>query len=189
MDTEQIIDLVNKVKAGDETAFAHLYDEFADRIYAFISIKTIGTNEADDILQDVFLKAWKGCQNLNIEDLNFSAWLYKIASNTVNDFYRKRYRNPEPLPLDEAMGIKIRDDAMDDANLHFDKKLIRQALDKLPLNYKQVIELRFFQEFNINETASILDKSSVIIRVWQHRAVKQLEKIFDKYKNHNERLT
>lgn len=189
MSTEQITDLVNKIQRGDEAAFGELYDEFADRIYAFIRIKTIGTNEADDILQDVFIKAWKGCQTLNIEDLNFSAWLYKIASNTVNDYYRKKYRNPEPVSIDEAIGVKSRDDSMDEVNLHFDKKLISSALDKLPVHYKQVIELRFFQEFNIEETAKILDKTSITVRVWQHRAVKQLEKIFNQFTKPDERLT
>lgn len=189
MSTEQITDLVKKIQIGDETAFGELYEEFADRIYAFIRIKTVGTNEADDILQDVFIKAWKGCQTLNTEDLNFSAWLYKIASNTVNDFYRKKYRNPEPVSIDEAIGVKTRNDAMDDVNLHFDKKLIGEALEKLPTHYKQIIELRFFQDFNINETAKILNKNSVTVRVWQHRAIKQLEQIFNQFTKQNERLT
>ncbi len=189
MSKEQIATLVEKIKNGDEQAFGELYDEFADRIYAFIRIKTVGTDVADDILQDVFLKAWKGCQKLKIEDLNFSAWLYKIASNTVNDFYRKKYRNPEPVSIDEAIGVKSRDDSMDDANLHFDKKLIKEALEKLPANYKEVIALRFFQEFNIEETAKILNKTSITVRVWQHRAIKKLEQIFNKITKSDERLT
>lgn len=189
MSTEQINDLVNKIKIGDQEAFTEIYDEFADRIYAFIRIKTVGTNEADDILQEVFIKAWKGCQNLNTEDLKFSAWLYKIASNTLNDYYRKKYRQPESVSIDDAIGVKARNDSLDDINLHYDKKVIAQALDKLPNHFKEVIELRFFQEFSILETAAILSKTSVTVRVWQHRAIKQLEQIFNQFTHDNERLT
>lgn len=185
MDTEHILALVKKVQIGDEVAFAELYDEFANRIYAFIRMKVFGSNEAEDILQDVFLKAWNGTKKLSLENLNYSAWLYKVASNTINDHYRKHYKSAQTVPLEEAKETIAKETATTSIHLEFDKKIIQENLDKLPPHFKQVIELRFFQEFSINETAQILDKNNVTIRVWQYRAIKQLEKLFQKY----ERLT
>ena len=185
MDQRQIHELVQKVQNGDETAFAQLYDEFANRIYAFIRIRVFGDNEGEDILQEVFLKAWQGCKNLNIKDLNFSAWLYKIASNTINDHYRKKYNGTQTVPLEEASETIAKENSTDSINLELNKKLISENLDHLPSHYKQIIELRFFQEFSIHETAEILNKNSITVRVWQHRAIKQLEQLFKKY----ERLT
>ena len=185
MDTEHIHALVKRVQIGDETAFAELYDEFANRIYAFIRIKVFGSNEVEDILQDVFIKAWNGTKKLKLEDLNYSAWLYKVASNTINDHYRKSYRGAQTVPLEEAKETVAKENTTASINLEFDKKIIKENLEKLPTHFKEVIELRFFQEFSINETAEILNKNNVTIRVWQYRAIKQLEKLFQQY----ERLT
>ncbi len=178
MSTEQIRELVSHVKTGDQDAFAKIYDEFADRIYAFIRIKTVGENEADDIMQDVFVKAWQGCRKIELKNLNFSAWLYKVASNTINDYYRKKYRTPNIVSIDEAVEIQSKDSPQNNLSEQFSKDEIRFALDKLPTHYKEVIELRFFQNLNINETAQIMRKNSITVRVWQHRAIKQLEQIY-----------
>ncbi len=185
MDTAHIHALVKKVQIGDETAFAELYDEFASRIYAFIRMKVFGSNEAEDILQEVFIKAWNGTKKLKLDDLNYSAWLYRVASNTINDHYRKHYRSAPVVPLEEAKETIAKETATASIHLEFDKKLIQENLEKLPSHFKQVIELRFFQEFSINETAEILNKNNVTIRVWQYRAIKRLEKLFQTY----ERLT
>ena len=71
-----------------------------------------------------------------------------------------------------------KDNPQNNLSEQFSKDEIRFALDKLPTHYKEVIELRFFQNFNINETAQIMRKNSITVRVWQHRAIKQLEQIY-----------
>ena len=186
MDTEKINKLVEQVQSGDQAAFAALYDEFAQRLYAFIRIKVADTEKAEDILQDVFLKAWQGCRNLKIKDLNFSAWLYRVAANTINDFYRKTYREPKTVSIDEAKEIAGIDDPAADASRRLEKRVIEQTLDQLPPHYKEVIELRFLQDFSITDTAQILGRNSVTVRVWQHRAMKQLEQLFKNYAKDNE---
>lgn len=181
MDTDQINALVKQTQAGDQAAFAALYDEFAQRLYAYIRLKVTDTEKAEDILQDVFLKAWQGCRKLEIKDLNFSAWLYKVTANTVNDFYRKKYREPQTVPLEEAKEVAGVDDTALNASRGLEKQVIKRTLEKLPDHYKEVIELRFLQDFSITDTAEILGRNSVTIRVWQHRAMKQLEKLFKEY--------
>ncbi|HEX3100088.1 MAG TPA: RNA polymerase sigma factor [Patescibacteria group bacterium] len=178
MDTGQINALVKQAQTGDQAAFAALYDEFAQRLYAFIRIKVADSEKAEDILQDVFLKAWTGCRKLEIKDLNFSAWLYKVTANTINDFYRKTYREPQTVPIEEAKEIPGLDDTAADASRRLEKQDIKQAMEKLPAHFKEVIELRFFQDFSIADTARILERNSITVRVWQHRATKELEKLF-----------
>lgn len=183
MDTDQINDLVKQTQKGDQAAFALLYDEFAQRLYAYIRIKVADTEKAEDILQDVFLKAWQGCRTLQIKDLNFSAWLYKVTANTINDFYRKKYREPNTVPLEEAKEVAGVDDTALDAGRRLEKRVIEQTLAKLPDHYKEVIELRFLQDFSVADTAQILGRNSITVRVWQHRAIKQLEQLFKQYGN------
>jgi RNA polymerase sigma-70 factor, ECF subfamily len=181
MDTEQINTLVKQSQSGDQAAFAALYDEFAQRLYAYIRIKVADTEKAEDILQEVFLKAWQGCRNLQTKDLNFSAWLYKVAANTINDFYRRTYREPQTVSIDEAQNVASIDDPAINASRGLEKRVIEQTLDQLPSHYKEVIELRFLQDFSIADTAEIMGRNSVTVRVWQHRAIKQLEELFKQY--------
>ena len=85
MDTNRILDLVAKMQQGDQESFTLLYEEFSDRIYKYIRIKLPSDQEAEDVLQEVFVKTWQGSKKLQLDGLNLSAWLYKIAGNTIND--------------------------------------------------------------------------------------------------------
>lgn len=179
MEKTKILELVKQVQSGDQAAFAALYDEFAQRLYAFIRIKVAGSGDAEDILQEVFLKAWSGCRNLDVTNLNFSAWLYKVTGNTINDYYRKKYREPQQTPLEEAKELANEDSPANDTRHGLEKDAIKDSLANLPPHYKEVIELRFFQDFSVAEIAKIMDKNSITVRVWQHRALSQLKQLFD----------
>lgn len=181
METSHINELVVKTKQGDQEAFSALYDEFADRIYKFIRMKISESEQAEDLLQEVFVKAWQGSKTLEVTDLNFSAWLYKVASNTVNDHYRKVYRRPQTVELDTAYNIASTDDTERLAENGFEAEAMKKVLDELPENFKQVLELRYFQDFTVEETAKILNKSSVTVRVLQHRATKKLKQLFNEH--------
>ncbi len=183
MEATQITNLVRRMQTGDQDALSELYDGFADRIYTFLRHKVSTDQEAEDLLQDVFVKAWRGSKSLQLTDLNFSAWLYRIATNTANDHYRKVYRRPEVTTLDDAPEIAAPDDTSRAVEQSFISVQVREALDRLPASYKQVLELRFFQEYSIEETAHILGKSSLSTRVLQHRALRKLEQLY----HHNER--
>lgn len=178
MDKDQILALVVGMKSGNQDAFSALYDEFVDRIYKFVRFKIQDQAFVEDILQEVFLKAWQGSKSLDVSDLNFSAWLYRIASNTVNDHYRKVYRRPQTVELEDAMNFASTDDSQKLVSDGFDAREIKNAMSELPESYKQIIELRYFQDFSVEESSKILNKTSITVRVLQHRAIKALEKIF-----------
>lgn len=178
METSQINQLVEKIKLGDQEAFSLIYEEFVDRIYKFIRLKVSETEQAEDLLQEVFVKAWQGSKKLKVADLNFSAWLYRVASNTVNDHYRKVYRRPQTVELDPAFNVAGKDDTEKLTEDGFETEAVRKVLNDLPDNFKQVIELRYFQDFSVEETAKVLNKSSITVRVLQHRATKKLKQLF-----------
>ncbi len=170
--------LVRASQTGDQEAFALLYDEFATKIYKFITFKISDTEQAEDLLQEVFIKAWRGCGSLDLHNLNFSAWLYTIAGNTVNDYFRKVYRRPQTVSLNEEIDIIATDDTSTQADNSINSDIVQKALSNLPTNYKQVLELRFIENFSVEETATILKKSNVTVRVLQYRALKKLEGLF-----------
>ncbi len=170
-----IEDLVKQAKAGDRHAFAGLYDQFADRIFRFILIKVRHEQEAEDLLQTVFIKAWNGLGGFDLRKANFSAWLYKIATNAVYDYFRKSARQPQNLELNEDLNITIAEDTGSQMDQIQAIGELRKKLKLLPSQYREVLELRFVQDFTLKETAEILQKSSLSVRLLQHRALKKLK--------------
>jgi len=169
----EIPDLVRAAKNGDAKAFGELYDQYARRIFIFILAKVQDRPQAEDILQEVFLKAWRGLDGLRFQQLNFSAWLYRIASNTINDHFRRHYRKPPTTELLDNMEIPAAEEKpSNEENL----EAVRQAVDLLPEQYRQVLELRFFEDFSPAETAKILKRSNLAVRLLQHRALNKLRR-------------
>lgn len=174
MDPNEVRALVARAQKGDQTAFGELYDFYANRLYRFISCKIPTREQAEDILQETFFKAWQAIPKLKLADLNFNAWLYKIARNVVNDHYRAVKRRPTPDNLDNYYHLSDSTDILEETDVKFEIEKVRAILNKLPPAYQQVLELRFIQELSVEETANIMGKTAIAVRITQHRAVKKL---------------
>ncbi|MBI5530533.1 MAG: sigma-70 family RNA polymerase sigma factor [Candidatus Doudnabacteria bacterium] len=175
-----INDLIKRVQQGDSEAFGQVYDIFAQRIFKYIRLKVQNKEQAEDILQEVFIKAYKGIAALKLEGLNFNAWLYRVASNTVNDHFRKKYRTPEILNIDDHQDISSSSSPQKDMEFRSEMSTVLAAFEDLSPIYRQVLELRFLQDLTIKETAHILSKSQLAIRLLQHRALKKVEGIISR---------
>lgn len=169
--------LVSKARQGDSQAFGQIYDNFAQRIFKYVRLKIQNRQEAEDVLQEVFVKAYQGLNSLSLENLNFSAWLYKVASNTINDYFRKKYRMPEVQAIDEHFDLSDGKSLEKEIVIQSDMETARQAFEHLPPLYKQVLELRFLQDMSLKEVARIFNKSNLSIRLVQYRALKRVRKI------------
>src|SRR3989338_680570 len=139
----KVLELVIQAKNGDQTAFGGLYDMFADKLFRYIRIKIQNKQQAEDILQEAFIKTWRNLHLFTVEGGNFQAWMYRITSNCMNDYFRKIYRQPENLQ--KAVADK------------FETEQLLQAFDLLPAQYKEILELRFVQDLSPDETAKILN--------------------------------
>ncbi|MDE2311819.1 MAG: sigma-70 family RNA polymerase sigma factor [Patescibacteria group bacterium] len=181
MDIIELVDLVRRAQNGDEAAFGQIYDDFAPRIFRYVKLKIQHPPDAEDVLQEVFIKAYKGLGSLDMDKLNFSAWLYKVASNTINDHFRKKYRTPEVSVIDEKFDAPSDYSLEKDLMTKWDWDAAKAAFLQLPPLYRQVLELRFEQQFTIDEVAEIIGKSNLSIRLIQHRALKKIRFILKDY--------
>ncbi len=172
-------ELVRLAQQGNAEAFAQIYDQFAQKIFRFVRLKIQNQQEAEDVLQEVFLKAYRGLPALKLESLNFSAWLYKIAANTVNDAFRKKYRSPAISGMDENFDTASSYSLEAEASLASELNTVKAALKFLRPQYQQVLELRFVQDFSLEETAKIMRKSNLSVRLLQFRALKKLKLILN----------
>ncbi|MGC9046645.1 MAG: RNA polymerase sigma factor [Minisyncoccia bacterium] len=174
MDTEEQ-KLIKNAQKGENQAFAELYDKYVDKIYRFILLKVGRKEDAEDLTQQVFLKAWQNVKSYKPQGYVFSAWLYKIAHNTVIDYYR-RNKSHKSLDAIQEIGYEISTTVLDDKN---DLIKIKNAIYQLETTQQSVIIMKFIDELSNKEISEILGKSEGAIRVLQHRALKELKKYLE----------
>jgi RNA polymerase sigma-70 factor, ECF subfamily len=167
--------LVQRAINGDQAAFTHIYDLHFDKIYRYIYVKVHSQAEAEDLTQDVFIKAYEGIKSYRWRDLPFTAWLFKIAHNRVIDYVRKSSKEKK-ASLDEA-GAIIGGDPVYMTEQSFEVLQLKDALQKLPEAQREVATLRFISELSIAEVASTLGKSEGTVKALQFNAISSLRKL------------
>lgn len=166
--------LVSRAQKGDEVAFTQLYEEYFDKIYRYIVIRMGDRMEAEDITQQVFLKALQSINSFKWKGAPFSAWLYRIAHNQLVDYLRKTKRRTS-VPIDEIT-LVADSDPQEDVEKEFDIRQLSAAIQYLTESQRAVISLRFTSELPIAEVAEIMDKSQGAIKALQHSAIVALRK-------------
>lgn len=163
--------------AGDEQAFGRLYDKYVDEIYRFVVMRVRSSQEAQDVVGEVFLKTWQylSSQKSHIED--FRALLYRIARNVVIDYYRASKKEHTSF-FGEGQLENIVDTGSDlEAKLMHkdDLRVVYTVLTRLSEEHREVITLRYAQDLSIKEIAKIQGKTNGAVRVALHRAIKRLK--------------
>jgi len=162
----------------DADAFGKLYDMYVDRVYRHIYYRVSNVADAEDLTQQVFLKAWQAIDRYKKTASPFVAWLITISHNLVVDFYRTRkdktYLDAEVTADDSASSPERV------AEAHFEQQRLRRAILQLRGDGQQVVLLRFIEGFEFKEIASLLGKSEGAIRVILHRALVKLRHILER---------
>lgn len=163
---------------GKASAFGQLYDFYQPKIYRFILIKTGRREEAEDLTHQVFLGAWQNIKTYKHKGFPFSSWLYKIARNQVIDYYRtkKPVFGIEELGEIAELGANTLEQKMD---ITVGMERVKNAILKLKQEQQDVIIMRFIEDMSPKEIALALEKPESTIRVLQHRAIKNIQKILD----------
>jgi RNA polymerase sigma-70 factor, ECF subfamily len=167
--------LVQRAINGDRDAFTQIYDQHFDKIYRYIYVKVHSQAEAEDLTQDVFIKAYEGIKSYKWRDLPFTAWLFRIAHNRVIDHIRKTSKEKK-ASLDEA-GAIVGGDPVYITEQNFEVYQLKDALLRLPEAQREVATLRFISELSISEVASTLRKSEGTVKALQFNAVSSLRKL------------
>ena len=167
--------IVQRAVNGDREAFTQLYDMHFDKIYRYIYVKVHSQAEAEDLTQDVFIKAYEAVKSYKWRDLPFTAWLFKIAHNRVIDYVRKTSKEKK-ASLDEA-GAITSGDPVYITEQNFEIYQLKIALERLPNAQREVASLRFISELSISEVALTLGKSEGTVKALQFNAIASLRKL------------
>jgi RNA polymerase sigma-70 factor (ECF subfamily) len=156
--------------------FGELYDRYYERIYNFACRRTSNPDEAADVTATVFHDALVHIRDFEYRNVPVSAWLYRIASRRLADYYRRQYRaeqvdlaTVESLPADDA-------DPAEALLGHERREVVNRALDELPERDQMVLSLVFFEDLSREQVATIMGTSVDNVYVWLHRALKRLRR-------------
>lgn len=162
---QQDYKLVQQAIKGDQQAYAALMDRYRDSIY-FLLLKMVNNkDDADDLTIEAFGKAFKNLKQYT-PNFAFSTWLFKIASNNCIDFIRRKKKRT--LSIDRRQEsedgmettIHLKSDMLDPEEKFVKKqkiKLLHEIVKKLKPRYRELVELRYFQELSYEEIAQKLD--------------------------------
>jgi RNA polymerase sigma-70 factor (ECF subfamily) len=162
--------LIRQAQAGQSEAFGEIYDLYIKKIYDFVYYKTLHKNTAEDVVSEVFLKAWK---NINqFKDGSFSAWLYTIARNSIIDNYRKQQ---DLIDIDDCWDLADGQDFLSkiDGNLKIEK--IKQAMSSLKASDRELIIMRLWLDMSFKDIAEQMGKTEGAVKMSFGRALISLK--------------
>lgn len=191
--------LVKRAVAGDEKAYAELLARYRDSIY-FMLLKMVNNkSDAEDLTIEAFGKAFKNIKQYS-PNFAFSTWLFKIASNNGIDFLRKRKGFIVSIDGDEndredSKPMTVCDEGLDPSESMINSQKIehvRAVVQKLKPRYRQLVELRYFQELSYEEIAEQLDLPLGTVKAQLFRSrellyniLKNTETVEDRYNGYN----
>ena len=162
--------LVEKAARRDMEAFGELYGIFLNPIYRYVFYQVRDKMTAEDVVEEVFVKAWQVIASCKGKGKTFSSWLYRIAHNHLLNTLKsaKKHTSLEDESLPETGDVES------EYELRLDQKELREKVFALPHNQKQVIILKFMEGFNNREIARIMGKNEGAVRILQMRALTSL---------------
>jgi RNA polymerase sigma-70 factor, ECF subfamily len=170
--------VVERARGGDSGAFGELYERFAPEIRRYLVRQLYGRHEAaEDLTEEVFIKALQHIGSYEGRGLPFAAWLYRIARNHLIDHLRSS-KNRAWDSLDDAPDLHAPEAERALANT-LDRHELIEALGRLTDDQRQVVSLRFLGEMTTAETARIMGKSEDAVKKLQARALVQMRRIIE----------
>ncbi|MBM4443748.1 MAG: sigma-70 family RNA polymerase sigma factor [Chloroflexi bacterium] len=173
-------ELVRRAQMRDPAAFGQLYEEHFDRIYRYIVLRVRNQADAEDLTQQVFLKALEHIGSYRHRGMPFASWLFRIAHNQVVDHWKKKSREKVKLLTQDEMaeaGALSGDDPADLAERKVGLEQLAAACERLSDGQREVISLRFAGGLSVAETAKVMGKREGAVKVLQHAALKKLRVI------------
>lgn len=165
---------------GQAVAFDTVYDLYFDRIFNYILRRTANVSEAEDLTAQVFFLALRHASKKRQKPTNIQAWLYRIAGNEVNGYFRSMKRRPPAASLadnPEAAELQDTEARRGDKVLAQHQAFLQlsAALRALKVEDQTVLALRFFENKTFEEIADILGKRTGAVTMRAHRALDRLK--------------
>lgn len=163
-----------KDSSTKEPAFTAIIKKYQEKLYWHVRRMVVDHEDANDVLQNMFIKVWKGLENFR-EDSQLYTWLYRIATNECLTFIAQQKKRSAISISDDDNGLsnKLKSDSDFDAN-KLEWKL-QLGIQKLPEKQRLVFNLRYYDEMPYEEMSRVLDTSEGALKASYHHAAKKIE--------------
>ncbi len=160
--------------ATREKAYTAIIKKYQEKLYWHIRRMVVDHDDANDVLQNVLIRVWKGLENFR-EDSQLYTWLYRIGTNESLTFLEQQKKKASVSFSDVETGLsnKIKADENFDAN-KLEWKL-QLAIQQLPEKQRVVFSLRYYEEMPYEEMSRVLETSEGALKASYHHAVKKIE--------------
>ncbi len=157
-----------------ERAYTAIVRKYQERLYWHIRRMVVNHDDANDVLQNVFIRVWNGLENFR-EDSRLYTWLYRIATNECLSFLEQKKKKASLSLSDMEEGLANQVQADKDFDPQKIEWKLQVAIQKLPEKQRLVFSLRYYDEMPYEEMSKVLDTSEGALKASYHHAVKKIE--------------
>jgi RNA polymerase sigma-70 factor (ECF subfamily) len=168
------LEIIEKAKA-DPNRFTPLYNKYYKQIFLFVFRRADDEDITADITSQVFLKAILHLPKYEFKGVPFSAWLYRIASNEINQYYRNS-KSSRAISMEDA-GIERLQEELNEEDGDEKEQLLIEGMNHLSKDEIQYLELRFFEDRSFKEVGYILKITENNAKVKTYRILDKIKKI------------
>lgn len=171
--------LIRRAKDGDREALNTLVSGYWQPIYRLIYSKLGNEEDAKELTQDTFMKAFRSLPRYQILEVSFKSYLARIALNSVTDFWRKKGRTPQTASItDYQESIRDKRENPEEYTLRLEgQEQMASLVKRLPEEQRQAVQLRVILGLSIHDAAVKMNKTESAIKMLQQRAFKNLRKM------------
>ncbi|GIN87168.1 RNA polymerase sigma factor [Heyndrickxia sporothermodurans] len=174
MDENEIQNWLEQMADGDQTAFEHIYALTCKDVYRTISFFVVDKQEIDDLVNEVYIQMWKSLHNYD-RVRSFRFWMHGLIIRQVQDWKRKKWRR---FRIFEKKKIFLQESYVSDKEtlqIETQNELV-ELVESLSYKHREVVILRYFHEYSLNEIALLLEIPIGTVKSRLHIALKLLRK-------------
>lgn len=171
--------VIVRVLGGDRNAYRLIIGKYGARVLAFCRARMSSVPDAEDAAQEVFVRAYKSLASFKRGE-NFSSWLFAIAANNVRTHIRIfMSRKMKERAFARERMVDPADDPKGEAERKLESGIVRQAVSALPIELRESVELYYFAQLSVEETAQVLRLSQEAVKSRLFRARKRLREVLE----------
>jgi RNA polymerase sigma-70 factor (ECF subfamily) len=180
------IQLLKVAQEGNTEAFGAIYERYADKVFRYLNAHLGNGLDAEDLTEEVFIRVWRSLPDYRERGTPFLSFVFRVARNALIDHYRRERRAVGQLSSDEVMVADSKPGPGEIVSQQMERQELKEALEGLREDYRNVVILRFLSELSPEDTAAVMGRSAGAVRVLQHRALAALRVRLEKLRGNRD---